>query len=106
MNLYILGRPSKPFVTFNEIFPWVEGGQGELTCRFFYNGNPPATIKWTSNVGTMNAENRLVMDSLSYLDHGRSVKCRTENEFTEEKNEIVESYEIILAVQCKYKIGW
>ena len=105
LKLYISGRPHKPSVrTFNGDFPWVEGGQGELTCSSTDNGNPPATIKWTPNIGTMNAENKLVIDSLSYMDHRRLVKCRVVNKFTEEKNEIVESDEISLNVQCKYQL--
>ena len=103
--MYFSGRPSKPSVlTFNNDFPWVEGLQGQLTCYYTDNGNPPAMIKWTPNIGTMNTENRLVIDSLSYMDHRRLVKCRVVNEFTEEKNEIIESDEISLNVQCKYQL--
>ena len=106
MNAYISGRPNKPSVhTINGDFPWAEGGQGQLTCSSADYGNPTADIKWTSNIGTMNAENRLVIDNLSYSDHRRTVKCRLENEFTEEKTENVESGEITLNVQCKYGIS-
>ena len=104
--MYISGRPSKPSIqTINGDFPWVEGGQGELTCFSTDYGNPTANIIWTQNIGTMNAENRLVIDTLTYLDHRRTVKCRMENEFTEEKTENVESDEILLNVQCKYGIS-
>ena len=105
MNVYISGRPSKPLVeTFSGDFPWAEGGQGQLTCSSADYGNPSAKIIWTGKIGTMNAEKRLVIDSLSYLDHKRAVKCRMENSFTNEKDEIVESHEISLNVQCKYQL--
>ena len=101
--MYISGRPSKPSVqTINRDSPWVEGGQGQLLCFSSDYGNPPANIKWNPNIGTMNAQNRLVIDHLTYLDHRRTVKCRMENKFTEEKTEIVESDEMILNVRCKY----
>ena len=103
--MYISGRPIKPLIqTINGDFPWAEGGQGEFTCLSTDYGNPSATIKWTPNIGTMNAENRLVINNLSYMDHRRSVKCRMENSFTTEKKEIVESDEITLNVLCKYEI--
>ena len=103
--MYISGPPSQPSIqTINGDFLWVEGGQAELTCSSIDYGNPPANIKWNPNVGTMNAQNGLVINNLSYLDHRRPVKCRMENEFTTEKNEIVESDEITLNVQCKYGI--
>ena len=105
--MFISGLPSKPSVqTINGDFPWVERGRGQLTCVSDDDGNPRATIKWTSNIGTMNAQNQLVIDSLSYLDHKRSIKCGVENAFTEIKDEIVESKEIKLNVQCKYGIIW
>ena len=103
--MYISGRPDKPSVqTFNKDFPWIEGGQGQLICSSTDSGNPHANIKWNPNIGTMNAENRVVIDNLTYLDHRRTVKCRMENEFTQQKTEIVESDEIILNVQCKYQL--
>ena len=103
--MYISGRPSKPSVqTFNGGFPWVEGGQGQLICFSNDSGNPWATIEWTPNIGTTNAGNRLVIDSLTHLDHKRPVKCWMENGFTTAKNEMVESDEITLNVQCKYGI--
>ena len=103
LTLFISGRPSKPSVqTINGDFPWVEGGRGQLTCLSTTDGNPSATISWTPNVGIMNAQNQLVIDSLSYLDHKRTIKCGMENSFTEMKDEMVESEGITLNVQCKY----
>ena len=105
MTLFTSGRPSKPSVqTINGDFPWVEGGRGQLTCVSANYGNPNAAIKWTPNIGTMNAQNHLVIGKLSYLDHRQTVKCGMENAFTEKKAEIVESGEITLNVQCKYGI--
>ena len=105
MTLFITGRPSKPSVqTINGDFPWVESERGHLTCVSADYGNPSATINWTPNVGIMNAQNQLVIDSLSYLDHKRAIKCGMENAFTKIKDEIVESEEITLNVQCKYGI--
>ena len=105
MTLYTSGRPSKPSVqTINGDFPWVKGGRGQLTCVSDNYGNPNATIKWTPNIGTMNAQNHLIIDKLGYLTHRRIVKCGMENTFTKKKAEIVESGEITLNVQCKYGI--
>ena len=105
--MFISGRPSKPSVqTINGDFPWVEGGRGQLTCLSTTDGNPSATINWTPNVGIMNAQNQLVIDSLSYLDHKRTIKCGMENAFTEMKDEVVESEGITLNVQCKYGLFW
>ena len=98
----ISGRPNKPSIqTINGGFPWIENGRGQLTCVSANYGNPSATIKWTTNIGTMYAQNQLVIDSLSYLDHKRAIKCGMENAFTKIKDEIVESEEITLNVQCK-----
>ena len=105
--MYISGRPSKPSVqTINGDFPWVENGRGQLTCVSANYGNPNATIKWTTNIGTMNAQNQLVIDTLSYLDHRKTVTCGMKNSFTDIKDEIVESEEITINVECKYGICW
>ena len=107
LDMFISGPPSSPSVqTINGDFPWVEKGRGQLTCVSDNDGNPNAAIKWTTNFGTMNAQNQLVIDRLSYLDHKRTIKCGMENSFTKIKDEIVESEEITLNVQCKYGIYW
>ncbi|XP_071094666.1 cell adhesion molecule CEACAM5-like [Haliotis cracherodii] len=79
--------------------PWVEGGNGSLTCVLSDVGNPETTYRWyRNNITILNTNQIWPLSALKDSDDSIDVKCQAENQFTIDKHLSLESPPVTLNV--------